>query len=71
MIHIIVYSTTDTVAKMYKIKKFKKGPFQSNSGGRGEWLRLLQYIFEAVGGATSNHCVVLYRWWLVVSSKGI
>lgn len=51
MIHIIVYSTTDTVAKMYKIKEEKKRPFQSNSGGRGEWLTLLQYTFQAVGEA--------------------
>lgn len=28
MIHIIVYSTTDTVAKMYKIKKLKKDHFK-------------------------------------------
>lgn len=33
MIHIIVYSTTNTAAKMYK----KKKPFQNNSGGCDGW----------------------------------
>lgn len=39
MIHIIVYSTTNTAAKMYK----KKKPFQNNSGGCDGWAGPLSY----------------------------
>lgn len=69
MIHIIVYSTTDTVAKMYKIKE-KKDHFkvtrEEEDNGR-DACSTPPRLWES----RPKPLCCLHRWWLVVSSKGI
>lgn len=54
MIHIIVYSTTNTVAKMYKKKK---KPFQNNRRKMIMAGTLVIHL-KGCGRANPTHCVV-------------
>ena len=63
MIHIIVYSTTNTAAKMYK-KKFKITQEEDDNGWGS--CNTPQSLREHRPNSLCSLCI----WWLVVFSKG-
>lgn len=66
MIHIIVYSTTNTAAKMYKKKKKTISKQQEKDGNGWDSCTSPQRLWESQPNSRCRLCI----WWLVVFAIG-